>query len=153
MTVVTVLEDPEATTLYVCRVLAVICGVNEICGVKEAVSTAVYVRAVDGLDVREVDGMADTECGGDKDALKVVVLLDESVGLDIADTDRIAVTDSCEEDDTLKAGVALEDSLGLADEDSTDAGEGVPVWQGVFTRESDSVFVTDAKGVCEGLAV
>ena len=153
MTVVTVLEDPEATTLYVCRVLAVICGVNETCGVKEAVSTILCVRAVDRLDVREADGMAVIDCSGDKDALKVVVLVEETVRLDVGETDRIPVADSCAEEDTLKAGVELEESLGLADEDSTDGGEGVPVWQGVLTRESDSEFVTDVKGVCEGVAV
>ena len=129
MTVITVLEDPEATRLYVCTTLAVICGVNETCGVKEAVSTELYVRAVDGLDVRERDGIAVVDCGRDIEALKVVVLLEDTVGLDVEETDKIAVADSCAEDDTLKAGVAVEDRLGLADKDSTDAGEGVPVWQ------------------------
>lgn len=81
------LEDPEATRLYVCTALAVICGVNEACGVKEAVSTAVYVRAVDRLDVREADGMAVIDCGGDKDPLKVVVLL--ALGSLLADNDKI----------------------------------------------------------------
>jgi hypothetical protein len=151
--VVTVLEDPEASRLYVCRVLAVICGVNETCGVKEAVSTAVYVRAVDGLDVREADGMAVIDCGGDIEELKVAVLVEETVRLDVAQTDRIVVADSCGEEDMLKAGVGLEETFGLADEDSTDGGEGVAVSQGVLTRESDSEFVTDVKGVCEGVAV
>ena len=103
--------------------------------------------------MREADGMADTDCSGDKDVLKVVVLLEESLGLDVGEIDRIAVADSCAEDDTLKAGVALEDSLGLADKDSTDSGEGVPVWQGVFERERDSEFVTDSKGVFDAVAV
>ena len=103
--------------------------------------------------MREADGMAVIDCSGDKDALKVGVLLDESVGLDVGETDRIAVTDSRGEDDTLKAGVALEDSLVLADEDSTDSGEGVPVWQGVLAGEGDSEFVTDDKDVCEGVPV
>ena len=114
VTVITALEDPEATRLYVCTTLAVICDVNEACGVKEAVSTTLCVRAVDGLDVREADGMTVVDCGGDKDALKVVV--------------------------------GLEDNLGLADEDKTDSGEGVAVWQGELENDTDTEVVTDARG-------
>jgi len=61
-------------------------GLDDICGVKEAVFTTLYDVNGDELDVVEGDGLADADCGGDKDAVKLVVLLGD--GSLLADADR-----------------------------------------------------------------
>lgn len=60
--------------------------------------------------------------------------------------DRIAVADFSEDTEVVKVVVGLEDNLGLADEDNTDAGEGVAVWQGELDNDTDTDVVTDASG-------
>ena len=57
--------------------------------------------------------------------------------------DRIAVADFSEDTEVVKVVVELEDNLGLADEDNTDAGEGVAVWQGELENDTDTEVVTD----------
>jgi hypothetical protein len=66
--------------------VAVACGLDETCGVKEAVSTTLYDVNAEGLDVTEADRMAVADCRGDKDAVKLVVLLGD--GSLLADDDK-----------------------------------------------------------------
>lgn len=42
--------------------------------------------------------------------------------------------------------MGLEDNLGVVDDDTTDAGDGVPLWQGELDNDKDTDVVTDAKG-------
>lgn len=57
--------------------------------------------------------------------------------------DRIAVVDCSDDTEVVKVVVGLADNLGLADEDNTDAGEGVAVWQGELENDTDTELVTD----------
>jgi len=66
--------------------LLVACGLDEICGVKETVSIAVYDVTADRLDITETDWIADSVCFSDTDAVKVVVELGD--GSLLADADR-----------------------------------------------------------------
>jgi hypothetical protein len=128
-------------------------AVGDCCAEEDTLKAGVALEETVEVDVGETDRVAVADSCAEEDTLKAGVAVEESIEVDVGETDRIAVSDCCAEDDTLNAGVALEDSLGLADEDNTDAGEGVPVWQGVFAGDSDSELVIDAKGVGEGVAV
>lgn len=94
----------------------------------------------------DADERIDADCVTDAETDKLDVELEDNDGLLVLDADERIDLDCVTDAETDRLDVELEDSLGLAEDDKTDASDGVAVWHGELDNDMDGDVVNDAKG-------